>query len=267
MTLEQIILLALIQGITEFLPISSSAHLNLVHLLTPLPDQGAVMDVAVHVGSLAAVMIYFRHDVADLFMGLVDLARGRFTARARVLVLLAAATVPIFAAGLAMVKLELVDSVRTVAVIAWANLIFAVPLYLADRFCRLDRKMGDMSWRDAILVGLAQVFSVLPGASRSGVTMTMARFLGYQRTEAARFSMLLSIPTILGLGLATAVEVAGSGDAMLQADAVIGAFLSFAAALVSIAAMMALLRRTDMLAFVIYRVVLGVVLLAVLYAG
>ncbi len=267
MTIEQVIILALIQGLTEFLPISSSAHLNLVHLLTVLPDEGPLIDVAIHVGSLLAVMIYFWRDVLELAMGLLDLVRGRLTARARLLLYLAAATVPIVVVGFLVMSSGLLDSVRTLAVIAWANLVFAVLLYIADRGGALDRRMKDMGWGDAILVGLSQIFSILPGASRSGVTMTMARWLGYERTEAARFSMLLSIPTILGAGLAIGVELARSGDVALQADAVLGAGLSFVAALASIAAMMALLRRTSMLVFVLYRVALGIVLLGVLYMG
>ena len=267
MTLEHITLLAIIQGLTEFLPISSSAHLNLVHLLTTLPDEGVLIDVAIHVGSLCAVMVYFHRDVAELFMGVFDLARGKLSPRARLALFLAGASAPICLAGFIALKLGLADTVRTLSVIAWANVIFALLLYYADRAGSLERRVGNMNWRDAILIGLSQIFAILPGASRSGVTITMARRLGYERTEAARFSMLLAIPTLFATGLGAAMELGGNDMADIGPDIAISIVLSFLAALLSISAMMALLRRTNLKVFVFYRLALGAVLLYMLYFG
>ncbi|MEG9884346.1 MAG: undecaprenyl-diphosphate phosphatase [Hyphomicrobiales bacterium] len=267
MTLKHITLLAIIQGLTEFLPISSSAHLNLVHLLTTLPDEGVFIDVAIHIGSLCAVVVYFRHDVVELFMGGFDLARGKPSPRARRALFLAGASVPICVIGFIALKLGVVDTVRTLSVIAWANVIFAILLYWADRIGSLERRVGGMNWRDAILVGLSQIFAILPGASRSGVTITMARWLGYERTEAARFSMLLAIPTLLATGLGTALELGNGAMVDLGLDAMLSIILSFVAALLSISAMMALLRRASLLVFVFYRLALGAVLLYMLYFG
>lgn len=265
MPFEQLLALAVIQGLTEFLPISSSGHLNLLHLLTAWEDEGAYMDVAIHVGSLLAVMLYFWRDMLGFLAALARLVRGEVTAEGRLLLLIIAASVPIFAAGYVVMKSGLMPSLRTLPVIAWANMVFAVVLYAADRLGRNDRRCEELTLGDAILVGLSQVLSIVPGASRAGVTMSMARFLGMERTEAARFSMFLSIPTIIGLGAAAAYELRSTGDLALQQNAVVAAGLSFVAALASIAFMMALLRRWSMTPFVVYRVVLGAVLLGYVY--
>lgn len=265
MPVEQIVTLALVQGLTEFLPISSSGHLNLVHLLTTWNDEGPLMDVAVHVGTLFAVLAYLWRDVAMLLRGLGHLLRGRTTPQARLLLLLILASLPVFGAGYIFLKTGLIYSLRTIEVIAWTNLVFAFVLWLSDAFGLTIRRVEHTTTSDALLIGISQVISLVPGASRSGVTMTMARFLGYERTDAARFSMLLSIPTIAGLGIVTAYELASSGNLDLQADAGFAAALSFAAAIVSIWFMMAILRRTTMLVFILYRIALGAFLLAIVY--
>ena len=265
MPVEQLIFLAVVQGLTEFLPISSSGHLNLVHLLTSWEDQGALLDVAVHVGSLFAVMIYFWRDMWMFMRALWHAARGKYTHDAQLLVKLIIACVPIFAVGFVVMSLDLIDGLRSLVVIAWANTIFAILLLVTDRIGLTVRRVEHMTRGDAIWVGLAQVLAIIPGASRAGVTMSMARFLGYERREAARFSMLLSIPTILGLGLATGYKLSKSGDLALQSDAMFAGGLSFIAAFVSIWFMMALLRRTSLLPFVLYRLALGGLLLGLVY--
>jgi len=265
MPIEQLLTLAIVQGLTEFLPVSSSGHLNLVHLLTRWEDQGPLMDVAVHVGSLVAVLVYFWRDVLALLAGLGNLLRGKLTPEARLLLLLILATLPLLNIGYLVVKSGLLTDLRTLAVIAWANLGFAVLLWAADTVGLTIRRIDHTSVFDAIMIGIAQVFSIIPGASRAGVTMTMARFLGFERPDAARLSMLLSIPAILALGLATGLEVYSSGNLALQEGAIIAGGLSCITALLSIWLMMALMRRTTMFIFVAYRFVLGALLLAVVY--
>lgn len=264
MSIVQIVILAIVQGITEFLPISSSGHLNLVHLLTALPDEGALIDVAVHIGSLAAVLIYFHRETWSLVAGGIDLLRLRWSARARLAALLMAASVPVFAAGFGLLASGAVDGLRLLWIVATANLVFAALLYLADRF-PTGGGVEDIGWGRAILIGLAQICALVPGVSRSGVTMTAARFMGISRTESARFSMLLAIPTILGAGAASAYEIYRSGDVTLQGDALLAAALSFVAALLAIWAMMRWLRTMSFTPFVVYRVALSVVLFAVLW--
>lgn len=263
MSTTQVIVLAIIQGITEFLPISSSGHLNLVHLLTVWPDGGPLIDVAVHFGSLLAVLIYFRREVAMLIRGGLDLVRLRWSGEAKLFSLLALASVPVFIVGALLLFNGLVYGLRTVAVVAIANLVFALLLLYADR--RPQREgMEGIGLSRALVIGLSQVLSLIPGVSRSGITMTAARFLGITRTEAARFSMLLAIPTILGASAGSGYEIYRSGDIALQQHALLAVALSFAASFIAIWGMMAWLRRASFTPFVIYRIALSAVLLAVL---
>ena len=155
---------------------------------------------------------------------------------------------------------------RTIAIIATANLIFAILLYIADRNSG-EKPMGEIGLPQAMLIGVMQILSLIPGVSRSGVTMTAARYMGYSRTEAARFSMLLAIPTILGAGAGASLELYKSGNAVLQGEAVVAGGLSFITALVAIWAMMAWLKHMSFTPFVVYRLALSVLLFAVLAAG
>ena len=265
MSIEQLILLAVIQGLTEFLPVSSSAHLILLPALTDLPDQGPLIDVSVHLGSLGAVIAYFWRDVLGLFRGLGHLAGRNDSFEARLVVFLVIATLPTLALGFALYKIGLADTLRSAEVIAWATIIFGIVLYAADYFGKTARNLETMTYGNAVWVGLAQAVALIPGTSRSGITITMSRLLGFKRTEAARFSMLLAIPTISAFGLYTAMELAQSGSAVLQRDGILAALLAFASALLAITIFMRLLQRMTMLPFLIYRLVLGFGLLAYIY--
>jgi undecaprenyl-diphosphatase len=264
---DQLIVLAVIQGLTEFLPISSSGHLNLVHLLTDWKDEGPLVDVAIHVGSLGAVMLYFWRDMAMFLRAVWHFTKGRVTPEFKLLLYLIVATLPIFAVGYFVVKMGLLDDLRTAKVIAWSNMGFALVLLFCDRVGMTVQRIEHTTLGDAVLIGVAQVLSVIPGASRAGLTISMARYLGYERPEAARISMLLSIPTILGLGLATAWELQSSGNLDLQRDAILAGALSLVAALISISFMMWMAQRMTLLPFVVYRIVLGGFLLGWIYAN
>lgn len=265
MPLEQLILLAIVQGLTEFLPISSSGHLNLIHLLTRWPDQGVLMDAAVHLGSLFAVIIYFRKEVLSLITGFCRQITGTPNGDGRLAIYLGIATLPLLIAGVILLKTGWIAELRTAKTIAWANIIFAVVLWIADRSGRQIHKLSDTTLGSAFLVGLAQALALIPGTSRAGITMTMARFCGFTRIDAARLSMLLSIPAILAAGGAAGLELYGAGDLALTGDAALAAGLAFIAALAAIAFMMALLKRMSLLPFVIYRIVLGAALLGWVY--
>lgn len=266
MPLFQLILVALIQGITEFLPVSSSGHLILLPALSGLADQGQAIDVAVHVGTLGAVVLYFRADVATALAGLPALARGNLDdPGARLLVLLAVATVPVVIAGLVLNLTGLDDLLRSVAVIGWTMLVFGLVLWWADRTGRQSRTVEDWSLRGAIAMGLWQALALIPGTSRSGITITGARLMGYGRTEAARLAMLMSIPTILASGTLLGLEVVADADTALLRDAAIGAAFAFVAALAALALMMRFLRDFSFTPYVVYRVVLGLILLAIAY--
>lgn len=268
MEIFNIVALALIQGITEFLPISSSGHLALWPILTGHPDQGVTMDVAVHMGTLVAVCIYFRGDAGRLLAGLADVLRGRRnTEAARLFLLISLATVPAVVAGLALKLSGQVEALRALEVIGWATLLGGVLLWYADRVGAHRRTGGDWRLSDAVLMGLAQAVALVPGTSRSGITMTMARWLGFERTEAARLSLLMAMPVILAAGTLETVGLVRDGNLALTTELAVGATLSCLAALATLAVMMRMFRRDwTMLPFVIYRLVLGIGLLALAYS-
>jgi len=273
MTAFHLLLVALVQGITEFLPISSSAHLILAPKVTGAVDQGPLIDVAVHVGTLVAVLIAFRRDVGEGFVGLLDLMRGRFgTQAARLARNLIIATLPLIALGIVFHEIGMMDWMRAdeggraYRIIGWTTLIFGILLWIADRYAPTRRTLEGTTWGEAVMVGMAQAIALIPGTSRSGITMTAARFLGLSRTEAARFSMLLAIPAIMAGGTIGALDIVKSGDAQLGADALIAAGLSCVAALIAIRLFMGYIARATMTPFVIYRLALGVVLLWIAYS-
>ena len=266
MSLTTLAILALIQGITEFLPISSSAHLILFPALTGGQDQGLMIDGAVHVGTLAAVMLYFRAETAALARGCVKFASGRRDdPEARLAWLLALATVPVVVAGVLIAATGLDEAMRSVKLIAWTTLVWAVALWAADQFGPMRREFWGWRLPDAVLMGLAQALSLMPGTSRSGVTYTAARALGFGRVEAARLAMLMSIPAIVAVGAWIAVKIVRSGDTTLGLDAILAAALSFLAALATLWGLMRMLRGWSMTPFVVYRLGLGVALLWVAY--
>ncbi|MFP4125488.1 MAG: undecaprenyl-diphosphate phosphatase [Alphaproteobacteria bacterium] len=264
MDLLQLIVLAVVQGVTEFLPISSSGHLILVPLLTPWPDQGLMIDVAVHVGSLGAVVVYLAGDLRAMLAGTFRSEGGLMAQPGRrLVVLVAVATIPVVVVG-ALVS-GMLDGLRRLDVIGWTMLVFGVLLWLADRRCRADRPLAALGLPGALAIGCAQVLALIPGTSRAGITMTAARALGLERTAAARFSMLLSIPTITAAGLLLGLELVELGELALTRDALVGGGLAFGSALVAIALMMRWLRRASFTPFVVYRVLLGLVLLTLAY--
>lgn len=265
MALEQLVLLALIQGITEFLPISSSAHLILLPMLTDWPDQGPIIDIAIHMGSLFAVVIYFREETIRIFAGAWTIAQGRHDANSKLFMHLLLGTIPVVIAGFFVFWLDLSPHLRSAKVIVWSTLIFGVVLWIADMASKTQRRMDQMAVPDALWIGLAQILALIPGTSRSGITITAARFLGYGRSEAARFSMLLSIPTILGAGALAGIDLYRQGSTVLRLDAAISATLSFLAAFATIWLFMRALEHVTLLPFVLYRLALGSALLVWIY--
>ena len=266
MPVLHLVLVALIQGITEFLPVSSSGHLILLPNLTSLEDQGLVIDVAVHLGTLGAVMLYFWSDVRRGASGIPKVLRRQIDDQNAWLALcVIVATIPVVIAGLLLKISGFDDALRSVAVVGWTTLIFGLVLYWADQTGRADKTADRWSLKDALIMGLSQALALIPGTSRSGITITAARRLGYARTDAARLAMLMSIPTILASGALLGLEVAFNMDASAAKDAGIAAIFAFFAALAALALMMRLLQSVSFTPYVIYRVALGVVLLWVAY--
>jgi len=266
MSLFHLFLLAMIQGLTEFLPISSSGHLILLPGLTGMQDQGQMLDVAVHVGTLFAVILFFWTESKAAFRGLSHLATGRRTTdEARLAGLLILATIPVMILGLVLALSGLDDAMRNITVIGWTMLVFGLVLYWADQRAPATRVQRDWNLRDAIVMGLWQAIALIPGTSRSGATITGARLLGYTREDAARVAMLMSIPTIIASGGFQALKLVGEADMAGAKDGAIAAAMAFFAALLALSLMMQLLKSVSYTPYVIYRVILGLVLLAIAY--
>ncbi len=258
----QAIALALIQGLTEFLPISSSAHLVIPSLVLGWPDQGLAFDVAVHVGTLAAVMLYYRQDLFSMAQAwLSSLVGGGVSAESRLVWYLLLATVPAGLVGL--LGGEFIEAnLRTLPVLATTTLVFGVLLGVADRRSSEHARSDQLSLPIVIVIGLAQALAPIPGVSRSGVTITAALFLGLSRQMAARFSFLMSIPIIGSAGLLKGLDLAAVVEPVNWAQLVLGMGVSGVTAYLCIATFIRLLDRVGMQPFVYYRVVLAAVLYA-----
>lgn len=263
-----LILVALVQGITEFLPVSSSGHLILISELSSAPDQGLAIDVAVHIGTLFAVVIFFWRDVAMGLAGIPRMLTGRIdTAGSKLAFLLMIATIPAIAFGLILKLTGLSDAMRSMTVIGWTMLLFGLLLWWADQRGTIEKTEADWTTRDAIKMGLWQAVALIPGTSRSGICITAGRMLGYSRQDSAKLAMLMSIPTIVASGVLLGVEVIATADAQVARDGAVAAVMSFVAALFALSIMMRLLRSISFTPYVIYRVALGIVLLVVAYSA
>ena len=264
-TLEPLhaITLGLLQGLTEFLPVSSSAHLILLPKVMDWPDQGLTYDLAAHFGSLLAVMIYFRTDLYSMMRGWVRAFAGEQNTEAKLMWLLLLATLPIGFAGLLFHRL--VEGLREPLIIAGATVLFGLLLWGADRYGKTRRNLDDLQFREAIFIGLLQILAMLPGTSRAGITITAGLLLGLRRQAASRFSFLLAIPTIL---LASANELITVTLSELSVDWFALGLVTLAAFISAYAAIHYFLKwveYTGMLPYVIYRLGLGGILFVVFW--
>ena len=262
MTDIHLMLLSALQGLTEFLPVSSSGHLILFSKFTTFPDQGLALDVAVHVGSIIAVMIFFSETIWEMVKGfLKSYCIPNFKNQGSKLTwLIIIGTIPAVIAGLFLIK-NGTDELRSSRLIGWTMLGFGIILFIADKIGMTIRKIEHLTILDAILIGLAQCLALIPGTSRSGITITMGRFLGLERREAAKFAMLLSIPTIAGAGALVGWELYQQGNMMELMYAMDGITYSFIASILAIYIIMWWLKKSTFLPFVIYRLCLGSYLL------
>ena len=268
MAFDQLLLLAAIQGITEFIPVSSSGHLVLAHKWGGTPQaealSSAALDVALHLGTLAAVIIYFRQDFVRLTVGAWDVLMAKQTAPRQEAQNMVCATVPVLLAAALLFGLGLIDALRRAEIVAWASILFAVPLYLADRYGASGKAVSDMAARPAFMMGLAQMLALIPGASRAGVTIMAGRALGFSREAAARYSMLMAMPVILAFALFSLLDLWAAGNVAALGTALLGAVLAALFAFASIDIFLKLTRRLSLLPFVIYRIGLGAAILLVM---
>ena len=251
LSIIQIIILSMIQAITEFLPISSSAHLLLPSKLLGWPDQGIIFDITVHFASLLAVIVYFR----DQFLKFSFYLSKTF-------IFLIIATLPIV---LIVLFIDSIGDYRwTLESIALSNIVFAALLFLTDKFRNGNLKNSEMKWWQAVIIGFSQTFSLISGASRSGTAITGALFLGFSREEAARFSLMLSIPTITGALLFSFLEINTLDTNINILETFIGFLTTFIVSYFSIYFFLKLIKSIGYTPFVVYRVLLGVVILCLI---
>ena len=252
----QVIVLAVIQGLTEFLPVSSSAHLILPSQLLGWQDQGLAFDVGVHVGTIVAVVAYFRHDVLNMLIAFFQSLTGKRSDDGRLAWLIIAATIPALAFGLLLN--DMIDLYgRSILVIAGTTLIFGALLWIADRRENAQKPITDLTLKSGLAIGFAQALALIPGTSRSGITMTIGLMLGLSRDNAARFSFLLSIPAIAMAGSYLTLKLILSTEAVDWQAIGLGSLLAFISAYACIHYFLILLNKLGMMPFVIYRLILG----------
>lgn len=261
----QVILLALIQGLTEFLPISSSAHLILPSALLGWEDQGLAFDVAVHIGSLVAVLAYFRHDIIQLCKAwFSSLAGGGATPESRLGWHIILATIPAGLAGLLFA--DFIEAhLRSIGVIAGTTILFGLLLGWADSRSEHNHGLERLTWRSALFVGAAQALALVPGTSRSGITITAALALGFDRESAARFSFLLAIPIIVLSGGYKTLQLTQLAAEAPWADIALGTVVSGITAYFCIHIFLSVINRIGMWPFVYYRLILGAVLIGMIF--
>jgi len=260
-----IVILAIVQGLTEFLPISSSAHLVLMPQLLNWSEHGLVFDVAVHFGSLLAVVFYFRHEVRRmLYAWTCSLAGGEANQDSLLAWWVIIGTLPAVAMGF-LFQHSIEGSLRAPWIVASASIFFGILLWVADSKATRGRDEYTLTLKDVLMIGCCQVLSLIPGTSRSGITITMALFLGLTRKAAARFSFLLAMPVIFASGVLQAVRMVTEVSPIGWGELWLGIALSALSAGICIHYFLRLVERTGMLPFVIYRVLLGILILLLLY--
>ena len=263
----QIFVLSVVQGVTEFLPISSSGHLLLVPLLTGWQDQGLAIDIATHVGSLLAVVLYFRSDLVLMLRALLGKGSADSIIGGRQLAFhLIIGSLPAMFAGAAIYFVAEIE-LRSLLMIAMTTLFFGILLGIADFYFKGSRDLRSMNSWDALFIGIFQIFALFPGTSRSGVTMTAALIRGLDRVEAARFSMLLSIPIIGAAGFAAVIKTSISGDFGFGFDALISGAIAFVVAYIVIKVLMRWINKIGFMPFVYYRLALGAFLIGLYITG
>jgi undecaprenyl-diphosphatase len=251
--MNEIFILSLIQGFTEFLPVSSSSHLILVSKYLSFNNQNLSIDVSLHIGSFLAVITYFRKDIFNFFKN-KELFLKIFIS-----------SIPVMLVGYILVKLNLIDTLRNVKVIGWMTIIFGVLLYVSDKSENKKKLNNSFTFKSAIFIGVFQIFSLLPGASRSGAAITAARFLNYNRLDSAKISFLLSIPTLAAVSIFGINNLLRSDSLEFSLLNLISIFFSFIFSLITIKYFLKYIKNFNLNIFVMYRILLGSVILILAY--
>ena len=249
----EIFLLSLIQGITEFLPVSSSSHLILFSNYSNFEEQSLLVDVSLHIGSFLAVLCYFYKDILDFIKNKI------------LFVKIIISSIPVMLIGFFLVETNLIENLRNIKVIAWTTLIFGIILYFSDK-CDLSKNIeSNFSFKSAIFIGTFQILSLIPGVSRSGITLSAARILNFNRFDSAKISFLLSLPTLGAVSLFGLNNTLSSNNMNFSITNILCIILSFLFSILTIKYFLNFVRKFSLKIFVIYRVLLGVILLFLSY--
>ena len=249
----EIFILSIVQGVTEFLPVSSSSHLIIISEYLNFEKQSLSIDVSLHIGSFIAVITYFRKDIVNFIRN-----KGLFFK-------IFLSSIPVMLTGFLLVEFELINQLRNLQVIGWTTIIFGILLYVSDKFSIENKIDNNFTIKSAMIIGILQIFSLIPGVSRSGIVITAARFLNFERYDAAKISFLLSIPTLAGVSIFGLKNLAISNNLDFSIQNLISIFLSFVFSLITIKFFLKYIRNFNLNVFVIYRIILGVVLLIIAY--
>ena len=249
----EILILSAIQGISEFLPVSSAAHLVLVSKFYNFTNQSLLIDICLHLGSLVAIILYFRRDLFN------------FVQNKSFLIKILIGTVPIIPVGYILYKTELINQLRSLEVIGWTSLIFGILLYISDR-TKITKKIDtNFTNKSAIFIGLFQILALMPGVSRSGITITSGRLLGFNRFDSAKISFFLSIPTLTAASLLGIYNIYSEGSAELNFLAIVAVIFSFIFSYITITLFFTLIKKFSLNIFIIYRIILSLLILGIIY--
>ena len=248
-----VFILSIIQGITEFLPISSSSHLILISEYLNFENKSLSIDVSLHIGSFLAVVVYFRKDILNL------------TKNKNLFLKIIISSIPLMTTGYFLIKFDLINQLRNIEIIGWTTLIFGILLFISDKFKINNKLEKNFKYKSAMIIGIFQILSLLPGVSRSGITITGARFLNFNRFDSAKISFLLSIPALGAVSIFGLKNVIYSENINLSLLNYISIFLSFIISYVTIKYFLNFIKKFNLYISVIYRVILGVIILIISY--
>ena len=249
----QILLISIIQGIAEFIPVSSSAHINLLSNIFNYEKIELAINVSAHFGSLVAVLFYFNKEIYN------------FSKNKNLFYKVIIASIPIFIIGYILIELKIISNLRTIEIMGWTTIIFGILLYISDKFKIKLKMKNNFTFRNAIIIGFYQTLALIPGVSRSGIIITGARFLKFNRIDAAKISFLLSIPALGAWSLYGCFDLIKQNDQILTVSSILTAFLSFIFSYITIKYFLIYLKKFNLSLFVIYRLILGIILLSIVY--
>tara|TARA_B100001175_G_C19508346_1_gene642190 strand:+ start:2770 stop:3537 length:768 start_codon:yes stop_codon:yes gene_type:complete len=249
----QILIISIIQGIAEFIPVSSSAHIYLLSNIFNYEKIELSINVSAHFGSLVAVLFYFNKEIYN------------FSKNKNLFYKVIIASTPIFIIGYILIELKIISNLRTLEIMGWTTIIFGILLYISDKFKIKLRMKNNFTFKNAIIIGFYQTLALIPGVSRSGIIITGARFLKFNRIDAAKISFLLSVPTLGAWSLYGFFDLIKQNDQILTMSSIITAFLSFIFSYITIKYFLIYLKKFNLNLFVIYRLIMGIILLSVVY--